>query len=143
MAAAAAKPVDSTRARNEHANSGVAKRNARAHRTGKHGGGANSGQSTGSGGSSSSGGGGGGLSSGNGRASGSVSGGASIASMRVAAPTVTYADVGGVDAIVADLRELVEWPMTHPEIYKHLGMEPPRGAVYVCAMISSCLVLVC
>lgn len=38
---------------------------------------------------------------------------------------VTYADVGGVDSILQDIRELIEWPMTHPEIYSHLGIEPP------------------
>ena len=25
------------------------------------------------------------------------------------------------------MRELVEYPLTHPEIYCHLGVEPPRG----------------
>jgi ribosome biogenesis ATPase len=50
-----------------------------------------------------------------------------IASMICERPSVTYADVGGVDTIIQDLRELIEWPMTHPEIYAHLGMEPPRG----------------
>ena len=25
------------------------------------------------------------------------------------------------------MRELVEYPLTHPEIYAHLGVEPPRG----------------
>ena len=40
---------------------------------------------------------------------------------------VNYADVGGVDAILQDIRELIEWPLTHPEIYSHLGIEPARG----------------
>lgn len=26
-----------------------------------------------------------------------------------------------------DVRELIEYPLSHPEIYSHLGVEPPRG----------------
>eukprot|EP00741_Cyanophora_paradoxa_P002014 tig00000525_g1953.t1 len=42
-------------------------------------------------------------------------------------PSVRYADVGGLDACMQDIRELVEWPLMHPEIYAHLGVQPPRG----------------
>jgi ATP-dependent 26S proteasome regulatory subunit len=29
-------------------------------------------------------------------------------------PSIGYADVGGMDSILQELRELLEWPMTHP-----------------------------
>lgn len=44
-------------------------------------------------------------------------------------PTVTYSDIGGIEAILQDVRELVEYPLTHPEIYKHLGVNPPAGVL--------------
>lgn len=38
-----------------------------------------------------------------------------------------YSDLGGIEGILQDVRELIEYPLTHPEIYAHLGVEPPRG----------------
>ena len=32
-----------------------------------------------------------------------------------------------MDTVLQEVRELVEYPLTHPEIYAHLGVEPPRG----------------
>lgn len=40
-----------------------------------------------------------------------------------------YADIGGVEACIQDIRELIEYPLLHPEIYSHLGVEPPRGVL--------------
>lgn len=42
-------------------------------------------------------------------------------------PTVRFSDVGGVESIIQDVRELCEYPLRHPELYAHLGVEPPRG----------------
>ena len=42
-------------------------------------------------------------------------------------PTTRYSDLGGVDDALRAVRELVEYPLTHPEIYAHLGVDPPRG----------------
>jgi ribosome biogenesis ATPase len=42
-------------------------------------------------------------------------------------PAVRFADVGGVESIIQDVRELCEYPLRHPELYAHLGVEPPRG----------------
>eukprot|EP00935_MAST-01C_sp_MAST-1C-sp1_P000043 g43.t1 len=42
-------------------------------------------------------------------------------------PTARYSDVGGIDAVLKEVRQLIEYPITHPEIYVHLGVEPPRG----------------
>ncbi|KAL0483477.1 ribosome biogenesis ATPase [Acrasis kona] len=44
-------------------------------------------------------------------------------------PDLRYSDVGGVDHVLQDLRELIEYPFTHPELYKHLGVEPARGVL--------------
>lgn len=44
-------------------------------------------------------------------------------------PTINYSDVGGIEAILKDIRELIEYPLTHPEIYHHLGVDPPRGVL--------------
>eukprot|EP00743_Colponemidia_sp_Colp-15_P009795 GILK01010729.1.p1 GENE.GILK01010729.1~~GILK01010729.1.p1 ORF type:complete len:909 (+),score=206.63 GILK01010729.1:86-2812(+) len=41
--------------------------------------------------------------------------------------SVTFADIGGVEAILQDIRELIEYPLLHPELFTHLGVEPPRG----------------
>ncbi|MFT7616232.1 MAG: transitional endoplasmic reticulum ATPase [Candidatus Woesearchaeota archaeon] len=40
---------------------------------------------------------------------------------------VTYEDVGGLSDEVAKIRELVELPLKHPEIFEQLGIEPPKG----------------
>ena len=42
-------------------------------------------------------------------------------------PSERYADLGGMDRIVKQIRELVEYPLVRPEIYRHLGVGPPRG----------------
>ncbi|CCW72118.1 unnamed protein product [Phytomonas sp. Hart1] len=44
-------------------------------------------------------------------------------------PDVTYADVGGMRAQVARLREVVELPLTHPARYTRLGIDPPKGVL--------------
>ncbi|MFT4312201.1 MAG: CDC48 family AAA ATPase [Candidatus Woesearchaeota archaeon] len=42
---------------------------------------------------------------------------------------VTYEDVGGLTDEVAKIRELVELPLKHPEIFEQLGIEPPKGVL--------------
>jgi ribosome biogenesis ATPase len=44
-------------------------------------------------------------------------------------PTVRYADLGGIESILQDVRELIERPLTHPEIYEWLGTQMPRGVL--------------
>lgn len=44
-----------------------------------------------------------------------------------APPNVRYADLGGIEHCIQEVRELIEAPMRHPEIYMHLNIEPPRG----------------
>ncbi len=42
-------------------------------------------------------------------------------------PKVTYEDIGGLSHVIARVRELVELPLRHPELFKRLGIEPPKG----------------
>ncbi|SNS19086.1 ATPase family associated with various cellular activities (AAA) [Humidesulfovibrio mexicanus] len=41
----------------------------------------------------------------------------------------TYADVGGLDEVVATLRETIELPIRHPEVLRRLGVTPHRGVL--------------
>ena len=42
-------------------------------------------------------------------------------------PRVTWEDIGDLEEAKQKIRELVELPLRHPEIFKHLGIEPPKG----------------
>jgi len=44
-------------------------------------------------------------------------------------PTETYAMVGGLDTQKQEIREAVELPLTHPELYSQIGIDPPRGVL--------------
>lgn len=35
-----------------------------------------------------------------------------------------YCDLGGISGILQEVRELIEYPLVHPEVYAHLGIEP-------------------
>jgi ribosome biogenesis ATPase len=43
--------------------------------------------------------------------------------------SVTYQDLGGIEEVLAEIRELIEYPLKHPEVYAWLGVEPPRGVL--------------
>ncbi|MEM3522459.1 MAG: AAA family ATPase, partial [Candidatus Bathyarchaeia archaeon] len=42
-------------------------------------------------------------------------------------PMVTYEDIGGLQEEIQRIREMVELPLRHPELFQRLGIEPPRG----------------
>jgi len=42
-------------------------------------------------------------------------------------PKITYEDIGGLQNEIQKIREMVELPMKHPELFKKLGIEPPKG----------------
>lgn len=44
-------------------------------------------------------------------------------------PTARLSDLGGVQACVEKMLELVAMPITHPEVYIHTGVQPPRGVL--------------
>jgi transitional endoplasmic reticulum ATPase len=47
----------------------------------------------------------------------------------VGAAQVTYEEIGGLSDAIQRIREMVELPMKHPEIFKRLGIDPPRGLI--------------
>ncbi|MDW7969665.1 MAG: AAA family ATPase, partial [Sulfolobales archaeon] len=44
-------------------------------------------------------------------------------------PRVTYEDIGGMRHVIERMRELVELPLKYPELFKRLGIEPPKGVL--------------
>ena len=42
-------------------------------------------------------------------------------------PRVTWEDIGDLEEAKQKIREIVELPLRHPEIFTHLGIEPPKG----------------
>ncbi|MGM0590394.1 MAG: CDC48 family AAA ATPase [Halobacteriota archaeon] len=42
---------------------------------------------------------------------------------------ITYEDIGGLQGEIQRVREMVELPMKHPQIFKKLGIEPPQGVL--------------
>jgi len=45
------------------------------------------------------------------------------------APTETYGDIGGLEPQIREIKEAVELPLTHPELYEELGIRPPKGVI--------------
>jgi transitional endoplasmic reticulum ATPase len=44
-------------------------------------------------------------------------------------PEVTYEDIGGLSDEITKIREMVELPLKHPEIFERLGIEAPKGVL--------------
>jgi len=44
-------------------------------------------------------------------------------------PDVSYSDIGGLDTQKQEIREAVELPLTHHDLYSQVGIEPPRGVL--------------
>jgi proteasome regulatory subunit len=42
-------------------------------------------------------------------------------------PTISYQDIGGLENEIKEVRESVEYPLTKPEIFRRIGVEPPKG----------------
>ncbi|KAL7422729.1 ATPase of 26S proteasome regulatory subunit 4 [Cryptotrichosporon argae] len=45
------------------------------------------------------------------------------------APTESYADIGGLETQIQEIKESVELPLTHPELYEEMGIRPPKGVI--------------
>lgn len=43
--------------------------------------------------------------------------------------SVTYEDIGGLDRELEQVREMIELPMRHPELFNRLGIDPPKGVL--------------
>ena len=46
-----------------------------------------------------------------------------------AVPTITYEDIGGLHESIQKIREMVELPLRHPELFTRLGIDPPKGVL--------------
>jgi len=46
------------------------------------------------------------------------------------APLESYADVGGLNKQIQEVKEAVELPLTHPELYEDIGIKPPKGVIF-------------
>jgi transitional endoplasmic reticulum ATPase len=44
-------------------------------------------------------------------------------------PSVTYEDIGGLKEEISRIREMIELPLKHPELFDKLGIEPPKGVL--------------
>ena len=44
-------------------------------------------------------------------------------------PDVSYQDIGGLDMQKQEIREAVELPLTHLDLYQQIGIDPPRGVL--------------
>lgn len=45
------------------------------------------------------------------------------------APLESYADIGGLEPQIQEIKEAVELPLTHPELYDDIGIKPPKGVI--------------
>ncbi len=44
-------------------------------------------------------------------------------------PNITYDDVGGLRDSIQKVREMIELPLRHPEVFERLGIDPPKGVL--------------
>ncbi len=44
-------------------------------------------------------------------------------------PETTYDDIGGLSEQIRELREAIELPLKHPELFREVGIEPPKGVL--------------
>lgn len=44
-------------------------------------------------------------------------------------PTETYADIGGLEKQIQEIKESVELPLTEPELFRDMGIDPPKGVI--------------
>lgn len=45
------------------------------------------------------------------------------------APLESYADIGGLEQQIVEIKEAVELPLTRPELYDEIGIKPPKGVI--------------
>jgi len=45
------------------------------------------------------------------------------------APLEKYSDIGGLEKEIQEIKEAVELPLTHPELYEEIGIKPPKGVI--------------
>ena len=42
---------------------------------------------------------------------------------------VRYSDIGGQASVIQKLKEDVEWPLRHPDVFQRLGVKPQKGVL--------------
>ena len=47
----------------------------------------------------------------------------------VKVPSITYDEIGGLKEEVSAIREMIEIPMKHPEVFERIGISPPKGVL--------------
>lgn len=47
----------------------------------------------------------------------------------VETPNVKFSDIGGLETVKQELREMIEMPLTNPKFFEDMGQQPPRGAL--------------
>ncbi len=47
----------------------------------------------------------------------------------IEAPDSSYSEIGGLDEQIREIRETVEMPITRPEVFERIGIEPPKGVL--------------
>lgn len=45
------------------------------------------------------------------------------------APDVAFSQIGGLDSQISEIREIVELPLKRPDLFVHVGIEPPKGVL--------------
>ena len=46
-----------------------------------------------------------------------------------AIPKISYEDIGGLRPVIQKVREMIELPLRHPELFERLGVEAPKGVL--------------
>ncbi|MGC8670449.1 CDC48 family AAA ATPase [Tardisphaera saccharovorans] len=44
---------------------------------------------------------------------------------------ITYDDIGGLKDVILKVREMIELPLKHPELFRRLGIDPPKGVLLI------------
>jgi transitional endoplasmic reticulum ATPase len=52
-----------------------------------------------------------------------------VETKEIGAPAVTYEDIGGLKGELQRVREMIELPLKHPELFDRLGIDPPKGVL--------------
>ncbi len=52
-----------------------------------------------------------------------------VASVKEGVPSVSYEDIGGLKEEIEIIREMIEVPMKYPQVFKKLGISPPKGVL--------------
>lgn len=49
--------------------------------------------------------------------------------VEISSTSVTYEDIGGLEDAIEKIREMVELPLRHPELFEKVGIDPPKGVL--------------